>query len=146
MSATSTAILPSSRLREDHASSFSPPTSYSQTASATIARSGSVRACAQPYSAGLGRLGSIARLRRSPVWSLRKSQNAHEDVPIRSIEGRAGRWRLRVAPLGLARAYALSGDIANSLTAYQDFLALWKDADPDIPILKQAKAEYEKLQ
>jgi eukaryotic-like serine/threonine-protein kinase len=51
-----------------------------------------------------------------------------------------------LARLGLARAYALSGDSAKAKTAYQDFLALWKDADPDIPILKQAKAEYSKLQ
>jgi eukaryotic-like serine/threonine-protein kinase len=50
------------------------------------------------------------------------------------------------AQLGLARAYALSGDAAKSRTAYQDFFALWRDADPDIPILKQAKAEYAKLQ
>jgi eukaryotic-like serine/threonine-protein kinase len=51
-----------------------------------------------------------------------------------------------LARLGLARAYALSGDTAKSRAAYQDFLTLWKDADPDIPILKQAKAEYAKLQ
>jgi eukaryotic-like serine/threonine-protein kinase len=40
---------------------------------------------------------------------------------------------------------ALQGEIAKSRTAYQDFFALWKDADPDIPILKKAKAEYGKL-
>jgi len=51
-----------------------------------------------------------------------------------------------LAHLQLGRAYALSGDNAKARTAYQDFLALWKDADPDIPILKQAKAEYAKLQ
>ena len=51
-----------------------------------------------------------------------------------------------LARLGLARAHALSGDTAKARTAYQDFLALWKDADPDIPILKEAKAEYAKLQ
>ena len=51
-----------------------------------------------------------------------------------------------LAHLDLARAYALSGDTAKSRTAYQDFLTLWKDADPDIPVLKQAKAEYAKLQ
>jgi serine/threonine protein kinase/Flp pilus assembly protein TadD len=51
-----------------------------------------------------------------------------------------------LAHLGLARAYALSGDTAKTKTAYQDFLTLWKDADPDIPILKEAKAEYAKLQ
>jgi serine/threonine protein kinase/Flp pilus assembly protein TadD len=50
-----------------------------------------------------------------------------------------------LAHLGLARAYALSGDTAKAQAAYQDFLALWKDADPDIPILQQAKAEYAKL-
>ncbi len=48
--------------------------------------------------------------------------------------------------LGLARARALSHDKAGSRTAYQDFFALWKDADSDIPILNQAKAEYAKLQ
>ncbi|HET7440595.1 MAG TPA: hypothetical protein VFJ47_04775 [Terriglobales bacterium] len=46
----------------------------------------------------------------------------------------------------MGRAYALTGATAKSRDAYQDFLALWKDADPDIPILKQAKAEYAKLQ
>jgi eukaryotic-like serine/threonine-protein kinase len=51
-----------------------------------------------------------------------------------------------LARLGLARAYSISGDGAKSRTAYQDFLTLWKDADPDIPILKEAKAEYAKLQ
>ena len=50
-----------------------------------------------------------------------------------------------LAHLGLARAYALQSDTAKSRAAYQDFLALWKDADPDIPILIQAKAEYAKL-
>jgi eukaryotic-like serine/threonine-protein kinase len=50
-----------------------------------------------------------------------------------------------VAHLQLGRAYALSGDAAKAKAAYQDFLTLWKDADPDIPILKEAKAEYAKL-
>lgn len=51
-----------------------------------------------------------------------------------------------LAHLGMARAYALDGDTANSRAAYQDFLALWKHADSEIPILKQAKAEYANLQ
>ena len=51
-----------------------------------------------------------------------------------------------LARLGLGRAFAMAGDASKARTAYQDFLALWKDADPDIPILKQAKAEYAKLQ
>jgi len=48
--------------------------------------------------------------------------------------------------LGLARAYALQGNTLKARAAYQDFLTLWKDADPDIPILKQAKTEYAKVQ
>lgn len=51
-----------------------------------------------------------------------------------------------LARLGLGRAYAMQGDTAKAKAAYQDFLGLWKDADPDIPVLKQAKAEYAKLQ
>ena len=50
-----------------------------------------------------------------------------------------------LARLQLGRAYALQGDTTKARAAYQDFLALWKDADPDIPILKQAQAEYAKL-
>ena len=48
--------------------------------------------------------------------------------------------------LGTARGYALAGDTAKAKKAFQDFLELWKDADPDIPVLKQAKVEYAKLQ
>jgi predicted Zn-dependent protease len=51
-----------------------------------------------------------------------------------------------LAHLQLGRAYAMQGDTAKARAAYQDFLTLWKDADPDIPILKEAKAEYAKLQ
>jgi serine/threonine protein kinase/tetratricopeptide (TPR) repeat protein len=51
-----------------------------------------------------------------------------------------------LAHLQLGRAYAVSGDAAKAKAAYQDFLTLWKDADPEIPILKEAKAEYTKLQ
>ena len=65
-------------------------------------------------------------------------------------------WTGALAHLGLARAYALEArtsqgadaDAARvrALAAFKEFLALWKDADPDIPILKEAKAEYAKLQ
>ena len=51
-----------------------------------------------------------------------------------------------LAHLGLGRAYAMTGDTSKAKTAYQDFLALWKNADPDVPILKEAKLEYAKLQ
>ena len=50
-----------------------------------------------------------------------------------------------LAHLGLARAYVWQGDTAKAKAAYQDFFAIWKDADPDVPILKTAKEEYEKL-
>lgn len=51
-----------------------------------------------------------------------------------------------LAHLQIGRAYAIEGDTGKAQSAYQDFFALWKDADPDIPILKEAKAEYAKLQ
>jgi eukaryotic-like serine/threonine-protein kinase len=51
-----------------------------------------------------------------------------------------------IAHLQLGRARALSGDNGGARTAYQDFFTLWKDADPDVPILKEAKAEYARLQ
>jgi len=52
-------------------------------------------------------------------------------------------WPL--AHLTLARASAMQGDTAQARKSYQDFFALWKDADPDIPILIEAKREFEKL-
>jgi len=58
---------------------------------------------------------------------------------VKSCETRA------LAHLGLARAYALQGDVSKTKAAYQNFFTLWKDADPDIPILKEAKAEYARL-
>jgi eukaryotic-like serine/threonine-protein kinase len=51
-----------------------------------------------------------------------------------------------LAQLQLGRAYAMQGDTAKARAAYQDFLTLWKDADPDIPIFIAAKAEYARLQ
>ena len=50
-----------------------------------------------------------------------------------------------LAHLQLGRAFALSGDNAKAKAAYQEFLALWSDADENIPVLQQAKAEYAKL-
>jgi eukaryotic-like serine/threonine-protein kinase len=51
-----------------------------------------------------------------------------------------------LARLQLARSYMMAGDTAKAKNAYKDFLTIWKDADPDIPILKQARAEYARLQ
>ena len=50
-----------------------------------------------------------------------------------------------LAHLQLGRAYVLSGDMIKAKTAYQNFLTLWREADPDIPVLKQASAEFAKL-
>ena len=63
----------------------------------------------------------------------------HRGVVLNSLIG-------ALARLQLGRAYALQGDTTKARAAYQDFLTLWKNADPDIPILKQAKSEYAKLQ
>lgn len=51
-----------------------------------------------------------------------------------------------LAHLQIGRAYAMTGDRVKAKAAYQDFFQLWKDADPDIPILKEARAEFAKLQ
>jgi tetratricopeptide (TPR) repeat protein len=50
-----------------------------------------------------------------------------------------------LAHLQLGRAYAVSGDMTKAKSAYQGFLTLWKDADADLPVLRQARAEYAKL-
>lgn len=61
--------------------------------------------------------------------------------------GVVGNWiEGALARLGLARGHALSGDTAKSRAAYNDFFTLWKDADPDIPVLQQAKTEFLRLQ
>jgi serine/threonine protein kinase/tetratricopeptide (TPR) repeat protein len=63
----------------------------------------------------------------------------HRGVVLNSVIG-------ALSHLQVGRAYAMAGDTAKARAAYQDFLTLWKDADPGIPILKQAKAEYAKLE
>jgi hypothetical protein len=63
----------------------------------------------------------------------------HKGIAQNSVTG-------ALSHLQLGRAYAMAGDTATAKSAYQDFFTLWKDADPDIPILKEAKAEYAKLQ
>jgi serine/threonine protein kinase/tetratricopeptide (TPR) repeat protein len=87
-------------------------------------------------------------VRGQAYLALRQSKEAVAEFQ-KLIEHRTivANWPLAsLAHLGVARAYALAGDAAKSRTAYQDFSALWKDADPDVPILKQAKAEYARLQ
>jgi eukaryotic-like serine/threonine-protein kinase len=87
-------------------------------------------------------------LRAMAYLRLRKANEAAAEFTAvldhHGVEPLAITWEL--SQLGLARAYAIQGDSAKARSAYKDFLTLWKDADPDIPILKQAKAEYAKLQ
>ncbi|MGA8504742.1 MAG: protein kinase [Candidatus Sulfotelmatobacter sp.] len=81
---------------------------------------------------------------------LKKQQGADAAAEFQKLLNHRGLlWNCATGPLaqlGLARAYALEGRTSESRAAYQGFLDLWKNADPDIPILKQAKFEYEKLQ
>jgi tetratricopeptide (TPR) repeat protein len=101
---------------------------------------------AKPYELGTGGFGAVA-LRGDAFLHLHDGAKAaleyqkildHRGVNPMSMF-------IPLAHLGLGRAYALQGDGAKAKTAYQDFFAEWKDADPDIPVLKTAKAEYEKL-
>ncbi len=97
----------------------------------------------------LGADGSL-----SPVYVLGEAYLMLHDGKAAAVEfqkfidhrGLVGNWIYgALARLQLARAYAMQGDTAKAKAAYQDFLTLWKDADPDIPIFIAAKAEYAKL-
>jgi eukaryotic-like serine/threonine-protein kinase len=100
---------------------------------------------AAPYDKGST---NVLYIRGLAYWNAgRGSEAAQEFQRVLALRNYAPADPLMpLAQLGLGRAYALRGDKQKSRTAYQDFFALWKDADPDIPILKEAKAEYEKLQ
>jgi tetratricopeptide (TPR) repeat protein len=103
---------------------------------------------AAQYELGIVAGGIPAYLRGLAYLQMKQgTQSAAEFQKIIDHKGAVGLSPYAsLARLGLARSYALQGDAAKARTAYQDFFALWKDADPDIPILKQAKAEYAKLQ
>jgi hypothetical protein len=101
-----------------------------------------------PYEAGWDDRFQSAYLRGEAYLAAHRGQEAaaefqtivnHPGVVLTSPIG-------PLARLGLARSYALEGDNTKSGAAYRDFLALWKDADPDIPIFIAAKSEYAKLQ
>ncbi len=87
------------------------------------------------YLRGLAHLGN--RQAEAAAGEFEKIVNHRGIAPV-SLN-----WAL--AQLGLARAYALSGNAGKARVAYQSFLALWKDADSDAPILQEAKAEYQQL-
>jgi eukaryotic-like serine/threonine-protein kinase len=98
---------------------------------------------------GPGSAPALAPYIRGLIY-LSKKDGANAAVEFRKIAERrylyASSPTFSLSQLGLARAYALQGDTARARTAYQDFLAMWKDADADLLPLKEAKAEYAKLQ
>ena len=100
-----------------------------------------------PYELGaFGYLNPIYT--RGQAYLMQRNGSAAAAEFQKIIDHRGIVWAMplgALAHLGLARAYVLQGNTAKSRSAYQDFLTLWKDADPDIPILQQAQAEYAKL-
>jgi eukaryotic-like serine/threonine-protein kinase len=103
----------------------------------------------------LGQLSSVPNSCLYPLYVRAEAYRSLGEAPAaagefqKMLDHRGLLWNCStgaLARLGLARAYAMQGDAVRARAAYQDFLTLWKDADPDIPILKQAKAEYAKLQ
>jgi len=102
---------------------------------------------ARPYELAFGdKLASAFVRGNAYLGTRRPAEAASEFQRILDHRGLVGSapWGA-LAHVGLARAYALQGDTGKAEAAYEDFFTLWKDADPDIPILKQAKAEYAKL-
>jgi serine/threonine protein kinase/tetratricopeptide (TPR) repeat protein len=102
----------------------------------------------KPYEFGL-KAGLVPNYVRAMAYlRLRRSEEAVAEfraiLDHRGVSPLEPGWVL--SQVGLARAYALQGDTAKARAAYQDFFALWKDADPDVPILQQARNEYAKLQ
>jgi len=88
----------------------------------------------------------IAYLRASSYLNQQRGTDAAAEFQkILNYRSRGGLPLYPLAQLGLARAAALSGDTTKARQAYQDFFALWRDADPDIPILQESRREYEKL-
>jgi len=92
--------------------------------------------------------GETARYLRAQIH-LAAGEHAKAAAEFEQSIGNRGcaEWGVFVplAQLGLARVYAMQGDHEESRKAYDEFFTTWKDADPDIPILRQAKAEYKKL-
>lgn len=104
-------------------------------------------ASATPYEAGWFDLYMAAYLRGEAYLLAHRGQEAAvEFQKIISHRGVVSNSEIgALAHLNIGRAYAMQADFPRARVAYQDFLTLWKDADPDIPIFKEAKAEYAKL-
>jgi tetratricopeptide (TPR) repeat protein len=101
---------------------------------------------ALPYELGEYAGLTPAYVRGEAHLQMREGGKAGEEFQKLLVHRGSDPFDYGLATLGLARSYALQKDPAKARARYQDFFALWKDADPDIPILKQAKAEYAKLQ
>lgn len=123
-----------------------------QLASRDGAKAVDAMSASQPYE--LGEFNTSMTFALYPVYlrgeaflaAKRGAEAAGEFQKILDHPGVAGNEPIAaLAHLGLGRAYALQGDAGKSKAAYQDFLALWKDADPNVSLLKEAKAEYAKL-
>jgi tetratricopeptide (TPR) repeat protein len=124
-----------------------------ETVGKNVARSIELLQVAAPYELGMLSYGAPnsclypVYVRADAYLSAQKGAPAAAEFQ-KILDHRGLLWNCATGPLahlGLGRAYALQGDTIRARAAYQDFLTLWKDADPDIPILKQAKAEYAKL-
>jgi serine/threonine protein kinase/tetratricopeptide (TPR) repeat protein len=103
---------------------------------------------AEAYQFGYFELGIPAYLRGLAYLHNKQGTEAAAEFQ-KVIDQRSGdgpTLYISLSRLGLARSYVLSGDSSKARTAYQDLFTAWKDADPDLPPLKEAKAEYAKLQ
>lgn len=101
-----------------------------------------------PYDAGWAERGMATYLRGQAYLQAHRGREAAAQFQ-KIIDEPGVVMNSEIAPLarvGLARAYSMLGDAPKARAAYEQFYALWKDADPDVPILKEAKAEYAKLQ
>ena len=105
----------------------------------------------RPYEAGgdpitLDTLYPVYLRGQAYLMQRRGSEAVAEFQKILDNRGRVANGALgALAHLQLGKAYALSSETLKARTAYQDFLALWKNADPEIPLLRQAAAEYSRL-
>jgi tetratricopeptide (TPR) repeat protein len=101
---------------------------------------------AAPYELGMGGLYSAYLRGEAYLAAHQGVEAAAEFQKILDHRGIVGNGLIgALTHLQIGRAYALEGDTTKAKAAYQDFLTLWKDADPDIPILIAAKVEYAKL-
>ena len=98
------------------------------------------------YVSGLRRYPELAIVRVGDIDATRAKEAAAEFQTILNHRGWSPISALYpLAHLGLARAAVLQGDAAQARKSYQDFFALWKDADADLPALIEAKKEYKRL-